>query len=120
MNLMPDQQQLNQSIQLNNSMPDHQKKKGFIPNHRKALSLGTNVLTGLSFSYPLSLSSANNVTSANSVTSANNMNIQKYRNRCLIDDSPINSDDLHIKKCERYETSKMMIPTFEVIQDDNY
>jgi hypothetical protein len=79
-----------------NSMPGFSKKVNFIPSHRKAHSLGTNVLSS--------------VTSTQSTTT---LNILHNKNRCLIDDSLINEDP--VISCDLMIPSK---PTFEIIYDD--
>jgi hypothetical protein len=74
-------------------MPGFSKKVNFIPSHRKAHSLGTNVLSSM--------------TSTQSSTTPLNIN------RCLIDDSLINEDQ--VISCDSMFPSK---PTFEIIYDE--
>jgi hypothetical protein len=76
-----------------NSMPGFSKRVNFIPSHRKAHSLGTNVLSSM--------------TSTHSSTTPSN--ILHNKTRCLIDDSLMNEDPVII--CDS-------MPSFEIIYDD--
>ena len=86
-----------------NSMPANNKKR-FIAGHRKANSLGTNVLSSLA-AIPLT---------SRSMSSKQN-NVRNCKNRCLIDDSFISEDPV-ITTVEPFE--KTFLPKFDIINDN--
>ena len=85
-----------------NSMPAYNKKR-FTAGHRKANSLGTNVLSSIT-AIPLS---------SKSLSSKQNF-VRNNKNRCLIDDSLL-SDETTIKTVEPFE--KTLLPKFDIIKD---